>query len=57
VLDYVVVLGFGALSVDANVAKWQCWEVEEIINLSISQHSHFSPEDGDSMFLRNAGIY
>jgi hypothetical protein len=22
-----------------------------------SQHRHFSPEDGDSMFLRNVGIY
>jgi hypothetical protein len=24
---------------------------------STSQHRHFSPEDGDSIFLRNVGIY
>jgi hypothetical protein len=27
------------------------------LTLSASQHSHFSPEDGNSMFVRNDGIY
>jgi hypothetical protein len=27
------------------------------IHISTSQHRHFSPEDGDSMFLRNVGIH
>jgi hypothetical protein len=29
----------------------------EGVGQSNSQHGHFSPEDGVSMFLRNVGIY
>jgi hypothetical protein len=31
--------------------------LQPYINPSTSQHHHFSPEDGDSMFLQNVGIY
>jgi hypothetical protein len=31
--------------------------LQTLINLSNSQHRHLTPKDGNSMFLRNAGIY
>jgi hypothetical protein len=68
IYDYDVLMGFGDSSVDANVSEKHTVYIfrAEVailgrvyihIHPSTSQHRQFSPEDRDSMFLRNVGIY
>jgi hypothetical protein len=57
--DEVAMLGSGGICIglDGGKAEGMGSLLQPYINSFTSQHRHFSPDDGDSMYLWNVGIY